>query len=232
MDARVESWGGLFFALGGLGVVLTSAFYVASPPATVLPMPEPVMSDVLSGAVSGGRWIRAAGTVGVIADVSLIAGAFVLMAWRRPNGNALESVGWALAGIGTLVFVLVDSLSSRVLSQVASLPASEAAFSAFKWFFDVLFVLGTIAAGVANLFIFWSEFVAESPALPRTLSVVGLLVGATAIVSGFAYFAGIDLAYVIGATIAATGVIYFILGSRIAWTARGVVQSGTLVKPK
>jgi hypothetical protein len=72
--ARRESWGGLFFALGGLGVVLTSAFYVASPPATVLPMPEPIMSDVLSGAVRGGRWIRAAGTVGVIADVSLIAG--------------------------------------------------------------------------------------------------------------------------------------------------------------
>jgi hypothetical protein len=228
LNALVEFWGGVWLALGALGVIVTSGLYLASPLAAVLPVPNAAMAEALSAAASGHGFMRAAGTVGIPSDIALASGALVLMAYRTPSGHPIESIGWAFAAIGTLVFIVVDALAGHVLSQVASLPCREAAFFGFKRLFDVLFTLGTIATGAANLSIFWSAIRTTSPVLPHAVSLIGLVVGAVAILSGFACLAGITLAQLMGASLVAwlmglsipvTALLYAILGARIAWAA-------------
>jgi hypothetical protein len=128
LNALVEFWGGVWLALGALGVIVTSGLYLASPLAAVLPVPNAAMAEALCAAASGHGFMRAAGTVGIPSDIALASGALVLMAYRTPSGHPIESIGWAFAAIGTLVFIVVDALAGHVLSQIASLPAGKAAF--------------------------------------------------------------------------------------------------------
>ena len=222
-NALVVFWGGAWLALGALGVIATSALYLASrQPAAVLPMPNVATADALSAAANSHGFMLAAGTIGLLSDIALASGAFVLMAYRPPSGHPIETIGWAFAAIGTLLFIVVDALAGHVLSQVARLAAAEGAFFGFKRLFDVMFTLGTIATGTANLSIFWSSIRAKSPVLPRAVSIIGLLVGAVAILSGFAYLVGINLAWLgwlMGFSIVGTALLYAILGARIAWAA-------------
>ncbi len=219
-DAAIVWWGGLLLALGSAGVVVASVLYAASPPAAALPMPNFEVGEALQAALDARLRMQAAGKIGSVADLVLATGAFVLMAWRRPAGRPAESAGWALLGISTLIFVMVDGLAGRVLSEVAARPNPETAFTGFKLLFDMLFAVGTIAGGSANLCIFWSELESPAPVLPRFLSITGLLVGVAAVLSGLAYFAGINLAQVIGASVGATVLLYTILGVLIASAAR------------
>jgi hypothetical protein len=62
--------------------------------------------------------------------------------------------------------------------------------------------------------------------LPHAVSLIGLVVGAVAILSGFACLAGSNLAQLMGASLVAwlmglsilvTALLYAILGARIAW---------------
>ena len=61
--------GGALSALGALGVVITSAFYVASPPAVAGPVQPLDLAAAMAGALNGAVTLHAAGTIGVFGDL-------------------------------------------------------------------------------------------------------------------------------------------------------------------
>lgn len=70
--------------------------------------------------IAGRTTMIATGTVGILFDVILAAGILMLMVFRNPASLQIERAGWAFVTIGVLIFVLVDSLSAGVLTQIAA----------------------------------------------------------------------------------------------------------------
>jgi hypothetical protein len=212
-------WGGLWVALGAFGVVITSVLYAIAPAQAVLPIANVPIQNALRASVAGQPWMVAAGSVGMFADVALAAGTFVLLVYGRPSRSGLEASGWAWLAITNLIFVLVDALVSRVLGPVAASGGPEYAFSGFKHLFDVLFVIGTITFGVGSISVLWGEMRADSPVVHRAISSLGMIIGAAGFVSAVSYFAGINLAPVIGVSIGAGSLVFTVVGIQIARTA-------------
>ncbi|MFZ1041985.1 MAG: hypothetical protein WCA79_19810 [Anaerolineales bacterium] len=219
-NANAVFWAGIVVAIGALGVVIGSAFYALSPVSLALPMPTPSFIDALNGAIVGHTTIVAAGTIGIFSDVILAAGALVLMAFRHPMGLPIERLGWALLTISVLVFVLVDSLSGGVLTQIAAMHGGEVAFAGFKLLFDTLFVLGTITFGLGGAATLVSEMKSASPVIAKPLIWIGILSAAAGFVSGLAFFINISLPQVIGISIAVGSLVFAIYGIQIARSVR------------
>ena len=217
-------WGGLWVAIGAFGVVITSVLYAASPLRAVLPLANLLIPDTIRDAVAGQQWMLAAGTVGILSDIALATGAFVLMVYRKPSGYGIEASGWAWVAISSLIFIVVDSLVSHVLGPVAALGGPQAAFSGFKRLFDVLFALGTIAYGLGGISILWSEAQASSPVVSKAISYIGIIVGAAGIVGSLGYFLGVNLALLIGGAIGASAVVFTVVGIQIARAARRALR--------
>lgn len=208
-------WAGVAVAIGAFGVVLTSIFYALSPVSAALPMPDPILAVALHSMIAGRATMVAAGTIGILADVILAAGTLLLLVFRPPASLQIERVGWALVTISVLIFVLVDSLSAGVLTQIAALEEA-AAFAGFKLLFDTLFVLGTITFGLGVPAILVSEMKSRSPVLAKPLIWSGLLAAGAGLVSGLLYFAKISLPFGIGISIAAGAFVFGIYGFKIA----------------
>ncbi len=222
-------WGGLWVAIGAFGVVITSILYVTAPPLAVLPMANVNIPDALRASVAGQQWMVAAGSVGIFSDVAFATGAFVLLVYRKPNGSGIEASGWAWLAVTNLIFVVVDALVSRVLGTVAVLGGPESAFSGFKHLFDVLFVLGTVTFGVGSISILWSEVRTGSNVLYKGISSIGIVIGAVGLVSSVSYFAGMNLAFLIGGAIGAGSLIFTMVGIQIARTALLAIRRNALI---
>jgi hypothetical protein len=171
----------------------------------------------------------AAGSVGIFSDVAFATGAFVLLVYRKPNGSGIEASGWAWLAVTNLIFVVVDALVSRVLGPVAVLGGPESAFSGFKHLFDVLFVLGTVTFGVGSISILWSEVRTGSNVLYKGISSIGIVIGAIGLVSSVSYFAGMNLAFLIGGAIGAGSLIFTMVGIQIARTALLAIRRNALI---
>ncbi len=204
---------GIAVAIGSFGVVLTSIFYALSPVPSALPSPNVSMSEALQGMISGKLTMMLAGIIGVISDVILIAGALLLM--TKPESSPVKKIGWALIAIGVLIFVFVDSLSAGVLTQLAALEDAAPSFAAFKLFFDICFIFGTITVGLGTTAILFGEINAESPILPKPLAWLGILFSVIGLIAALLYFAGISLPQVIGVSIAFTSLVFGIYGIRV-----------------
>lgn len=219
-DSDTIFWASIAVAIGAFGVVVTSAFYALSPVAAALPMPNPSFADALNGMIAGRMTMIAAGTIGIISDVTLAVGTLILMVFRTPASLQLERVGWAFVTISVLIFVMVDSLSAGVLAQIATFDGATAAFAGFKLLFDTLFIVGTIAFGLGLPTILMSEMRSESPVLAKPLLWSGISVAAAGLVSGLLYFANVSLPQVIGISIAVGSFIFAIYGIQIARSVR------------
>ncbi len=141
-DSDTVFWAGIAVAIGALGVVVASAFYALSPVSAALPMPSLSFANALNAMIAGRTTMIAAGTVGIISDVILAGGTLMLMVFRNPASLQIERAGWAFVTISVLIFVMADSLSAGVLTQIAALDSGTAAFAGFKLLFDTLFILG------------------------------------------------------------------------------------------
>lgn len=209
-------WAGVAVAVGSFGVVLASIFYALSPVSAALPVPGVDLEVAMNGMITGRATMVAAGVTGVISDVILIAGMLLLMAFRRPTNLQLEKLGWALASVGVVIFIVVDSLSAGVLTQVAALDNAMPVLAGFKLTFDIFFIFGTITIGLGTPAILVREIKAESPILSKPLAWAGILVSLIGLISSLLYFANIALPQVIGISIAGVSLIFGIYGIQIA----------------
>jgi hypothetical protein len=220
-DPRTLYWGGLAVAVGALGVVVTSVLYALSPPQAVLPMPNPALADALREMIAGQTFIVAAGTIGILADIILAAGAFTLMLYPWTTGLHFKQLGWACLAISTLIFTLVDGLSAGVLTQLAALDGAYVGWVGFKRLFDVLFISGTIAFGFGGLAVLASDVTAKLPMLPKPLTWIGMGISAAGLGASLLYFANVNLAPVIGLSIAGGTLIFTVYGIQAArWSRR------------
>jgi hypothetical protein len=219
-DSDTVFWAGIALAVGSLGVVVASAFYAISPVPAALPMPGVSIPNALNGMITGRTSMLAAGTVGIIFDVILAVGTLLLMVFRTPAGLQIERAGWAFVTISVLIFVMVDSLSAGVLTQIAAQAGATATFAGFKLLFNTLFVLGTLAFGLGIPLILVSEIKSESPVLAKPLIWIGIVAAIAGLLSGMLYFANVSLPQVIGISIAGGTLIFAIYGIQIARSAR------------
>lgn len=211
-DANTLFWGGLAVAIGAFGVVVTSALYAASPPQAVLPMPSPALADALRETIAGQTFVTAAGTVGILSDVILAAGAFMMMLYPWPSGRPFKQFGWACLAISTLVFVLVDGLSAGVLTQVAALDGAFATWVGFKRLFDVLFVAGASAFGLGGIAVLASDAMSGAPVLAKWLTWIGVGIAVAGLGSSLLFFANVNLAPVIGLSIGGGTLLFTVYG--------------------
>ena len=106
-----------------------------------------------------------------------------------------------------------------MLGPVALLRGSEDVFSGFKHLFDVLFVPGTITFGVGSISILWSELRTGLSVVYKVISAVGIAIGVVGLVGSVSYFAGVNLAFLIGGAIGTGSLIFAVVGIQIARTA-------------
>lgn len=212
--SSTEYWSALALAVGSLGVVVVAICYALSPAEAVLPFPAPVMPQALDGAIAGAIPMRTAGFVGVIFDVIACVGALGLLLVRTAPA---ERLGWAAFAVSGIVFCIVDAMVGSVLPQTAAW-GDDAVFIALKRLFDILFVLGTFAFGVALVGVF-ASLCAEGG---RILGGAGIVVGAVGIVAALAHLSGIAVALPIGFTILIGAVFLVLFGLRIIRTVARV----------
>ncbi|MDD5369852.1 MAG: hypothetical protein PHQ40_12255 [Anaerolineaceae bacterium] len=212
-------WAGIALAVGAFGVFVTSIFYGLSPIPAALPIPNPSLSDAVQGMLVGRATLLIAGRVGIIFDIVLAAATLLLMVYRSPAGLSIERMGWALVTISVLTFVLVDSLSAGVLTQLAALDGAIG-FAGFKLLFDTLFILGAISFGLGAIPILISEMKSEMPVLARPFIWVGLLTACLGLGAGLLYFANVSLPLVVGVSIAGGSFIFGLFGIQIARSSR------------
>lgn len=215
-DSNERVWAGAAVAVGSFGVVLASIFYALSPVSAALPVPGVDLDQALNGMITGRSTMVAAGVTGVISDVILIAGMFFLMGFRKPTNLQLENLGWALAAVGVVIFIVVDSLSAGVLTQIAALDNAMPVLAGFKLMFDTLFIFGTITIGLGTPAILAGEIKAKSPILSKPLAWAGILVSLIGLISSVLYFANIALPQVIGISIVGVSLIFGIYGIQLA----------------
>jgi len=142
------------------------------------------------------------------------------MAFRKPAGLQIERVGWALAAVGVVIFIFVDSLSAGVLTQLAALDGGASAFAGFKMMFDILFIFGTIITAISTPMILFSEARATTSVLAKPLAWTGILFSFIGLVASVLYFVNIALPQVIGISIAVIAIVYGIYGIQITKSER------------
>lgn len=214
-DRPAAVWGGAGIALGSLGVVVTSAFYLASPQAAAMPHASLDVSAAIEGAIRGATTMHLAGFFGVLGDVTIAAGSLIIGVDQLARRNAAAAFGWMLIAVCVVLFAVVDSMVGFVLSPVAAQPAG-AAFVAVKRLFDTLFLLGTTTFGAGAVLALGPSALGWSRDVPRPLSVPGFVIGLAGAVAGIVCLAGADLYVPIGPSIVGNAVIFTLVGLKIA----------------
>jgi hypothetical protein len=181
---------GRLVAAGSFGVVLASGFYAAAPLKAALPAPVLDVALAMAETARGATLLRAAGTVGLAADLALIVGALLTAGAMLQRERLRAAAGWAGLALATLIFVHVDALAAAVLPAMTVSPGSgTSGWEAVRRLFDVLWLLGGTAFGVSTL------LVAEGSGARTWL----LRVSALAVLGGVAgILAGQETALVMG----------------------------------
>jgi hypothetical protein len=182
--------GGLLSALGALGVVITSAFYVASPPAIAGPVQPLDLGEAMSGALRGAATLKAAGTFGVFGDLVWATAAFLLAQEFGRRGRQVGAAGWVAIFLSILIFVFVDGMTGFVFPQLAA-AGNSAGFLAFKWLWDMLFLLGTAAYGAGALAVLAADRGSPRPLVSRALAVTAMAVACAGFLGALMGFAGV-----------------------------------------
>lgn len=218
-----QAWGGAL-ALGSLGVVATSAFYLLSPAEAALPVLPLDLAAALTGAQHGAATMRAAGTFGIMSDVVVAAAAFALGAAEiARRGPAATALGWLAVAVSALIFVSVDAIVGFVLAPLAAHPQEPGSFLGFKLFFDCLFALGTLAFASGSALIFLPQLTrpriaAAQRLFPAAIAVPAGLAAIVGTAAGLASLLGFDSHQAMGASIALGSVLFAFAGARLART--------------
>lgn len=145
---------GRLVAVGSLGVVLASLFYALAPVRAALPMPVLEVSAAMADTVTGANLLRAAGSIGMVADLVLIVGSLLVAASFYQRALLRSAAGWAGLALATLIFVHVDALAAAVLPAMSGATSADTGgWEAVRRLFDVLWLLGGAAFGVSALMV-------------------------------------------------------------------------------
>src|SRR5215831_1571631 len=210
-DRAAFVWGGAGVSVGFIGVVVTSAFYLASPQAAAMPHASLDVNLAIEGAIRGATTMHLAGLFGVLGDVTIAAGCLMIAVDQLARKKADAAFGWLLIGVCAVLFAIVDSMVGFVLSPVAA-QAGIGAFVTVKKLFDTLFLLGTATFGAGAGLALGPAALARSRDVPRALAVPGVVIGFIGAVAGIACLAGGDLYVLIGPSVTGNSVIFALAG--------------------
>lgn len=212
-------WNGSALAVGALGVVATSVFYLLSPPAAVMPLVPLDLHQALGGAAHGATTMHIAGTIGTLSDVIIAAAAFSIGAAEvRRGGFSAGALGWMAIAISGIIFISVDTLVGFVLGRIALAPGSADAFLGFKILFDALFALGTFAFGIGGALALMA-YVRERGAVSRAIAWPALLLALIGAIAGIASLLGFDAHNFMGASIGGGALLFALIGAQLARAA-------------
>jgi hypothetical protein len=218
-DRRALRVGGAAIGLGALGVVAVSLFYAVSPAAVALPSQPLVVADALKGAIVGAATLRAAGSIGVFADIVLAVGALLVAFALASASEARASAGWIALGLASFLFVLVDALAGFVLSPLGAAPEGAGAFLGFKRLFDVMFLLGAVTLGGGGALAMARELRSPILAIGGPVALAGIAAGIAGILASLACFLQMPAEQGVGLSVAANAVVFTIVGWRMATAA-------------
>jgi hypothetical protein len=202
--------GGALSALGAASVVVTSAFYVMSPPAAAGPVQPLNLAAAMSGAVAGASTLHAAGTVGIFGDLIWAVAALLIAQELGRRGRAVSAAGWIALFLSIIIFTFVDGMTGYVFPQLAA-GGDAPAFEGLKRLWDMLFLLGTFAFGAGAAAALGADAAGGHPLVGRRLAYVTALVGlvgAAAAVAGLLGVAGLPADKICGASIGLGAVLF------------------------
>ena len=210
--------GGALSALGAASVVLTSVFYVLSPPAAAGPVQPLNLAAAMSGAAGGAVTLHAAGTVGIFGDLIWATAALLIAQELGRLGRGVSSAGWIALFLSIVIFTFVDGMTGYVFPPLAA-AANASAFEGFKRLWDMLFLLGTVSFGAGVVAALGADLAAARPMVGRILAgaaiAVGLIGGLDAL-AGFAGVTGFPTDKIAGASIGLGSALFVPISLRIA----------------
>ena len=216
--------GGALSALGAASVVITSGFYVLSPPAAAGPVAPLDLAAAMSGAVHGAATLRAAGTVGVFGDLIWATAALLIAQALAQRGRGVVAAGWIALLLSILIFTLVDGMTGFVFPPLAA-TGNASSFEGFKRLWDMLFLLGTAAYGAGVVAALSGAALGETggsgPRINRMLAWALILIGAVGgldAVAGLLGVTGLPTDKIAGASIGLGSALFIPVSLQIAGT--------------
>ena len=216
MRMRSDAFSGALLALGAAALFVGTLFYARLTPQLGLPALPAERAQALADALSlGAQRLALAGGSAFLGDCLLLAACIALASRGRRPASDLEQAGWALMAVSVAIAMVFDSMTAALFWPLAQ-AADAAPFLAFKAWFDFLFAAGDVPFGVGFMAVLWGDSSSDSPLLPKSLSFVGLVIGAAAAISGFGYSTDVlHLPLVIGLSVSFGCLVLAVLGVRI-----------------
>lgn len=211
--------------IASVAIAGVSICYVLSPFVAALPVIPLDLDAAIEGARSGRTSMHLIGVIGMPGDALFVTTAVLLAFMRMSGGRTIEAMGWMLAGIGTLVFMLADAVVGTVLPQLASAGMPQA-FLAAKSLFDLFFVVGTLVFGLGATLTALHNL-RPGGGVPISLAWPILLSGIGNVVSASAAIAGQNVPRIMGLTIGTDAVLYMLVA--LALLKRSVLGHADLV---
>lgn len=203
--------------VGSLGVVAVSVCYATSPESTVMPVVPIDLDAAMAGAAGGAPTMPLISAIGMPADVLTAAGA-ALLAYGRffERGRGGEALGWLLVALASLFFLGTDTIAGSTLTPLAK-AGDRSAFLAIKTLLDYFFVAGTIAVALGAVFAGLPNLGVKND-MPRSLSLLLLLVGLVGLAASAATLAGVSVPKPLGISVAAAAAaaLFALLSLKIA----------------
>jgi hypothetical protein len=142
----------LLILTGTLVILVASLLYASLPPHLVLPVPDP--SDPATWPERDLARLQWAGTLGLLGDALLIAGAFKAAQQSHP-------LFWTGTALATLIFVGFDAITARLLDVTPN-----AVMPLMREMMTLLFLTGLVAFALAAF---------HAPVWPRTSKTGGAI---------------------------------------------------------
>lgn len=202
--------GGWLVALGALGVAAITAIYASAPTAASAPLPAGTpIAEALAATVGARSQLWMAGTIGMVADVILIAGCLVLA--LRSGEPVTKRLFWIWLMLSTAIFFVVDGLAGAVLPELAAeTGADQTAYLFARRAYDAAFALGVGTFGVG--------FVAAGLGSTGTWRWVTLTLGVASMGAFGLHLFGVTVPLLLGICVGIAGVLGAFSGYREART--------------
>jgi hypothetical protein len=225
-QSRSEAFSGAALAAGAVALFVGSIFYARLTWRLGLPaLPAermPALADVLS---LGPQRLFLAGGWAFTGDCLLLAACIALGRRRQLQGSDLDSIGWALIGVGAAIAMIFDPITAVVFWPLAH-ASDPQSFLAFKAWFDFLFGAAVVPFGIGGVAVLWVDARSNSSLLPKILSFPSIAIFAASAASGFAYVTGLlHLPLVIGFSVLFGCIPLAVLGVQIARSRQAAVTS-------
>jgi hypothetical protein len=206
--ASASVLGGWLAVAGSFGVVVITGLYAAATPLASVPLPAGTgFAEALAASRANIGLLKAAGNIGLVADMLLIGGGVLLA--LRDGQTALQKLFWLWLALSTLVFVLVDGIAGQVLPRLLPVLGEDiGAYALARGLFDMSFAYGVLIFGGGLL------AAAAEAAWPRPARIVALLIGVLAVANYALHLLGLTQPLLIGISVGLAGLFGMYAGWR------------------